>query len=151
MQLDGREKACTIAGGLGLIIGIVALVLAISAHNSSVSDADVEAQVKEQLNASIEDVKGSISSDQGSNRRAQRREEGGINSNANSIVGLKKQNEKLKKQLADTNDEVDKLTSEVKKLTDQVSTLSDDQDKTDAKLRQLTDRVEDLSVKKRNR
>ena len=151
MQLDGREKAFAIAGGLGLIIGIVALVLAISAHNSSVSDADVEAQVKEQLNASIEDVKGSISSDQGSNRRAQRREEGGINSNANSIVGLKKQNEKLKKQLADTNDEVDKLTSEVKKLTDQVSTLSDDQDKTDAKLRQLTDRVEDLSVKKRNR
>lgn len=151
MLLDGREKLFAIAGGLGLIIGIVALVFAISAKNSSVSNDEVEKQVEAELRESIEGVKGSVTSEQGKARRAERRASGGIAANTQAIKKLQNQNKKLQKSLSSTNDEVSKLTDEVKRLTGRVSTLSDDLDQTNAKVRKLNERVEDLSVRKKNR
>ncbi len=151
MALDGREKAFAAIGILGLVIGVVALVLAITAKNGNTSDSEVEAQVKAELSKSIDEVSGTVNSNEGNARRAQRRAEGSISTNSNDITKLTKQNKKLKREVASSQDDITKLEDEIKKLTSQVSTLTDEQDSTEKKLRQLTDRVEDLSVRKKNR
>lgn len=151
MLLDRRERLFAIAGGIGLILGIVALVMAINAKNSSVSNDEVEKQVEAELQQSIEGVKGSVTTDEGKLRRAERRAAGGIAVNTKAIKDLQKENKKLKKKLDLNVDEVDTLAGEMRKLDSRVSTLSNELDQTNAKVRQLTARIEELSVRKKNR
>ena len=151
MALDGREKVFAAVGLLGLVIGVVALVVAITAKNGNTSDSEVEQQVKAELSQSIDEVRGTVSSEQGNARRAQRKTEGSITTNASDIAKLAKKNKQLKGDVASSQDQITKLEDEIRKLTNQVSTLTDEQDSTQDKLRQLTDRVEDLSARKKNR
>jgi chromosome segregation ATPase len=131
---DRRALWLAIAGAIGLVVAIVALIIAISAKNASVSDAKVTAEVKRDAGLAVAGVHAQIQRDVASANTVLHQLEAGSRAAARTRDALLRDVKQNRAGLAASNAtiakmqvEINTLGTEVKKLTATVNTLNANQ------------------------
>ena len=142
---DRRALWLAIAGAIGLVVAIVALIIAISAKNASVSDAKVTAEVKRDAGLAVAGIHAQIQRDVVSANTVLRQLEAGSRAAATTRDALLRDVKQNRAGLAASHAtiakmqvEINTLSAEVKKLTATVGTLKANQ-------QALTKKVNSLS------
>lgn len=109
---DSRSKVPVILGGIALALGVVALVLAISAKNGNQSDQEIADSVKTEL----ANQQGATAALAGKTTKAQKAEAGSTAALSRRVASLAAEVAKLRTQVDDVSAEQSKQSGQIQSL-----------------------------------
>jgi chromosome segregation ATPase len=129
-RIDRKTLWLAIAGGVGIAIGIVALVIAISAQNATTNDAKITAQVNRDARLAVAGIHSQLQQDVASATAVLRQLQAGstaasrtdgkllrdVNQNKSGVAGNSASIGKMQASINTLNGEVGKLNSTVTNL-----------------------------------
>lgn len=145
---DRRFWWLAIAGGVGIVIAVVALIIAISAQNATNNDAKVTAQVKEDARLAVAGVHNQLRHDVTSATNVLRQLQAGSSAAARVRDELIRDVNHNKSAVATNRVSIEKLQASINTLTAQVHQLNGTVTKLGASQQALTKRVDTLEKKK---
>ncbi len=137
---DRRSTLFAAVGAVGLVLGIVALVIAIGAKNDTQSESELSASVQQELDEKATSLKKELA--------AQASRTGSVAKQVNKALkrgeGAEKAASADRSETAKLKAELEKLTATTDRLTNDVAALQNDQTATKKQLEELTKTVNSL-------
>jgi chromosome segregation ATPase len=143
-KVDRKSLWLAIAGGLGIIIGVVALIIAISAKNASENDAQVTARVNRDAQLAVAGIHNQLQQDIASATTVLRQLQ--VSSTAASQARSALQNgiNQTKSGIASNRTSITSMQAQINTVTAEVHRLSTTVSKLSTNLTALTKRVDAL-------
>ena len=148
---DRRSVWLLVLGALAFVVGVVALLIAIDAKNSSTSDEDLAKSVRTEISKQVPELQKALSSQSQEVTR-------GLRQAARARARIKGSQavdrgdlNKLSAQLKTTQGQITRLSNDVKGLTNDVNALKNQQNRTRDTVGTLTRRVNRLQVQVQNK
>jgi hypothetical protein len=143
-SIDRRSLWLAIAGGVGIVIAIVALIVAISAKNATSSDARITAQVNRDARLAVAGVHSQLQHDVASATAVLRQLEAGSTAASRTDNKLLRDVNQNKSSAASNRGSIDKLQASINTLTAEVQKTNGTVTKLSANQQALTKRVDAL-------
>ena len=142
--MDTQEKVFAALGGIGLVIGIVALVIAIGAKNDTTSQSELSDEAQATLEAKATELKGELESEAEKQAKA-------TGAAGNEARKAKKKAKSAGKSISALTTKVDDLTKKVDDLAARTKKLEDDEQAQSQEIATLKGDIKALKKGKANK
>jgi chromosome segregation ATPase len=143
-SIDRRSLWLAIAGGVGIVIAIVALIVAISAKNATNNDAKITAQVNQDARLAVSGVHTQLQHDVASATAVLRQLEAGSTAASRTDSKLLRDVSQNKSSAASNRSSIQKMQASINALTTELHKLNGTVTTLGANQRALTTRVDAL-------